>query len=149
MTIQIPSDGQPLTYELLKQIIDQVNRVSSSDLNDVKQIVNVYGEGISQQEDAKAAIVTGQRVITLQKGNNSRTTQTITFPAVFSANPYVTVTIVDINTAKAEGGVNGAVATVVGLNKNGMTVKIELLKEVPVNTSVRLNYIAVGPGINT
>ena len=149
MTIQIPSDGQPLTYELLKQIIDQVNRVSSSDLNDVKQIVNVYGEGISQQEDAKAAIVTGQRVITLQKGNNSRTTQTITFQAVFSANPYVTVTIVDINTAKAEGGVIGAVATVVGLNKNGMTVKIELLKEVPVNTSVRLNYIAVGPGINT
>jgi uncharacterized protein (UPF0335 family) len=149
MTIQIPSDGQPLTYELLKQIIDQVNRVSSSDLNDVKQIVNVYGEGISQQEDAKAAIVTGGIVITLQKGNNYRTTQPITFPAVFSANPYVTVTIVDVNTAKAEGGVNGAVATVVALSKNGMTVKIELLKEVPVNTSVRLHYIAIGPGINT
>ena len=133
---------------MLKQIIEQVNRVSSSDLNDVKQIVNVHGEGISQQEDAKAAIVTGEKVITLQKGNNSKTTQPITFPAVFSANPYVTVTIVDINTAKAEGGVNGAVATVVALSKLGMTVKIELLKEVTINTSVRVHYMAVGPGIN-
>jgi uncharacterized protein (UPF0335 family) len=148
MTIQIPSDGQPLTYELLKQIIEQVNRVSSSDLNDVKQIVNVYGEGISQQEDAKAIIVTGERVVSLARGNNSKTTQSITFPAVFSATPYVTVTIVDVNTAKAEGGVNGAVATVVALSKIGMTVKVELLKEVTVGTTIRVHYMAVGPGNN-
>lgn len=147
MTIQIPNDGEPLTYDLLKKIIDQLNRVTSSDLNDVKQIVNIYGPGISQQEDARASIVTGEVTIPLEKGNNSRTTQLIGFPAVFTANPYVTVTVVDVNTSQAQGGVNGAVATVVGLNKNGMTVKIELLREVAKLTNVRLHYIAVGPGI--
>lgn len=141
------SDGQPITYELLNQIIEQVNKVSTSDLNDVKQIVEVIGSGIKRTEDARAIIAAGSITVVIPKTSNIPI-QTIKFSEIFAANPYVSVTIVDVNTSKQDGGLNAATATVVGLTASEMQVKIQLIRQIESATSIRLHYIAVGPSSN-
>jgi hypothetical protein len=141
------SDGQPVTYELLNQIIEQVNKVSVSDTTDVKQIVEVRGRGIAYQENDRAVIAAGKITIAIPK-TQSIPIQTVTFPVTFTQTPYVTLTIVDTSISKTTGGLQAATATVVELNQTTMKVIIKLIRQVEVATSIQLHYIAVGPVSN-
>jgi hypothetical protein len=141
------SDGQPITYDLLNQIISEVNRATSSIYTDeIKQIVQVFGNNIGRKEDDKVVIAVGS--VRVDVKTNSATVDPIVFPnnVGFDIAPYVCVTLVDQRTNEKSGqGIQFANVSVTNLTKTGMTVKIDLLRSVERPTAISLHYIAIGP----
>jgi hypothetical protein len=140
------SDGQPITYDLLNQIISEVNRATSSIYTDeVKQIVQVFGEGIGRKEDDKAVIAVGSVSVNL-KGRTA-TIDTVKFPnnVGFDRIPYVSLTLVDPQGGRAGAGINFANLAVTQLSKESFKIKVDLATPVQSPTIVNVHYIAIGP----
>ena len=57
--INAVSEGQPLTYELINQIINEVNKIKEVP-EDFGQSVEVYGPDLGMSEEDTVKIVTGE-----------------------------------------------------------------------------------------
>ena len=141
------SDGQPITYELLNQIIEQVNKVSVVDEPDIKQIVTVKGVGIDESEGSRTVIAVGQITVNIPRTSDIPQVP-INFPVSFTRNPYISLTIVDTEFGVKGAGINAATVTVTDLTKSNMKIKVRLIRQVDRATSVQLHYMAIGPVSN-
>lgn len=140
------TDGQPITYELLNQIIEQVNEVQVEQ-SDIKQIIEFYGDNLGRREDDRIKVACGSQSVRLEKGK-TRFTETFKFPSNvgFDTRPYITATIVDNRLGSSGDGTSYATLTIVNLSKVGFDMRLDLVKAPSRNTSIAVHYIAVGPG---
>jgi hypothetical protein len=141
------SDGQPLTYELLNQIISEVNKIKDVP-EDFGQNVEVYGPslGMSEQDtvkvvsdvhqfDIKAKDITVNLDVKFKRGGN------------FSKDNIVVVaSIVDRAFGKSGGGAQMANVTITNITTTGFEARVQILKQVKQNISLELHYIAIGAG---
>lgn len=146
MTLNNISDGQPVTYKLLNDIIDQVNRIVIPE-DDQKQDIMVVGNGntIQTAEDDKVRIAVGSREIDVPV-SGTKDEPDIKFPSNtgFKAIPFITTSIIDYKGAGQ--GISFANATVTSITKESFSVRVRLVSELKKPTTVRLNYIAIGSG---
>lgn len=138
------SDGQPVTYELLNAIINQVNSIVIP-ADDQKQNIIVVGNTIQTAEDDKVVIAVGSREVDIPV-SGSKDENDIKFPSNtgFKAIPYITTSIVDYKGAGQ--GISFANATITSITKESFSVRVRLVSELKKPTTVRLNYIAIGSG---
>lgn len=138
------SDGQPVTYELLNGIINQVNSIVIP-ADDQKQNIIVVGNTIQTAEDDKVVIAVGSREVEIPV-NGTKDENNIKFPSNtgFKAIPYITTSIIDYKNAGQ--GISFANATITSITKESFSVRVRLVSELKKPTTVRLNYIAIGSG---
>lgn len=138
------SDGQPVTYELLNAIINQVNSIVIPS-DDQKQNIIVVGNTIQTAEDDKVVIAVGSREVDIPV-SGSKDENDIKFPSNtgFKAIPYITTSIIDYKGAGQ--GISFANATITSITKESFSVRVRLVSELKKPTTVRLNYIAIGSG---
>jgi len=144
MTINPISDGQPVTYELLNAIINQVNSIVIP-ADDQKQNIMVVGNTIQTAEDDKVKIAVGSREIDIPV-SGTKDENDIKFPSNtgFKAIPFITTSIIDYKGAGQ--GISFANATITSITKESFSVRVRLVSELKKPTTVRLNYIAIGSG---
>jgi len=144
MTINQISDGQPVTYELLNAIINQVNSIVIPD-DDQKQNIIVVGNTIQTAEDDKVVIAVGSREVDIPV-SGTKDENDIKFPSNtgFKAIPYITTSIIDYKGAGQ--GISFANATITSITKESFSVRVRLVSELKKPTTVRLNYMAIGSG---
>jgi hypothetical protein len=138
------SDGQPITYELLNAIINQVNSIVIP-ADDQKQNIMVVGNTIQTAEDDKVKIAVGSREIDIPV-SGTKDENDIKFPSNtgFKAIPFITASIIDYKGAGQ--GISFANATITSITKESFSVRVRLVSELKKTTTVRLNYIAIGSG---
>ena len=138
------SDGQPVTYELLNAIINQVNSIVIP-ADDQKQDIMVVGNTIQTAEDDKVKIAVGSREIDIPV-SGTKDENDIKFPSNtgFKAIPFITASIIDYKGAGQ--GISFANATITSITKESFSVRVRLVSELKKTTTVRLNYIAIGSG---
>lgn len=142
------SDGQPLTYDILNQIISEVNKIKDVP-EDYGMNVEVYGPdmaGTSDQDTAK--IISGTYQFDIKEKD---TTVNLEIPygrgAPFSKdNVIVVASVVDKFLGKGTGGVQMANVTITGINKTKFEARVQILKSVKQKVALQLNYIAIGAG---
>ena len=144
MTLNQISDGQPVTYELLNAIINQVNSIVIP-ADDQKQDIMVVGNTIQTAEDDKVKIAVGSREIDIPV-SGTKDENDIKFPSNtgFKAIPFITASIIDYKGAGQ--GISFANATITSITKESFSVRVRLVSELKKTTTVRLNYIAIGSG---
>jgi hypothetical protein len=138
------SDGQPVTYELLNAIINQVNSIVIP-ADDQKQNIMVVGNTIQTAEDDRVKIAVGSREIDIPV-SGTKDENDIKFPSNtgFKAIPFITASIIDYKGAGQ--GISFANATITSITKESFSVRVRLVSELKKTTTVRLNYIAIGSG---
>lgn len=149
--INVISEGQPVTYELINQIINTVNSVKQT-TDEVSQVIEVYGgQRLGRSEDRKIIIQAGDFALNFNEGTGRRATRAtaeVSFPtqSVFSVRPYVTLAVED-TTSSAQGGRDSFITTTVSdLTTKGFRVRARRLVT-NANTEqdiVRIHYIAIG-----
>lgn len=148
MTIQPPNDGEPLTYDLIKKIVEQVNDLSSR--AQVYEKTAITTVGFAENQNDTAIIAADIIAIQLQQGVNAITLADIKFKTTFAKPPVVTLTVYDQRASQNTGdGINSAVATAYEITATGLKVRIQFLREVRAHTSISLHYIAVGAAPST
>jgi hypothetical protein len=141
------SDGEPVTYELLNAIINQVNSIVIP-TDEQAQIIKVYGNTIGRKEDDVVKIAVGSQEVNVTATgivNDIR----FNFPdgSNFQAAPYVTASIIDY---KNEGqGISIGSLTITSITNQNFTARLKLITDLKKATTVRVNYIAVGSGITS
>jgi len=149
--INVISEGQPVTYELINQIINTVNSIKQTS-DEVSQIIEVYGgQRLGRSEDRKIIIQAGDFPLDFGEGNSpkaARATANVTFPteSIFNTRPYVTLAVEDVSSS-SQGGKNSFITTTItDLTTKGFTVRSRRLTS---NANVekdrvRVHYIAIG-----
>ena len=144
MTLNQISDGQPVTYELLNAIINQVNSIVIP-ADDQKQDIMVVGNTIQTADDDKVKIAVGSREIDVPV-SGTKDEPDIKFPSNtgFKNIPFIITSIIDYRGAGQ--GISFANATITSITKESFSVRVRLVSELKRSTTVRLNYIAIGSG---
>lgn len=144
------SEGQPLTYELINQIINEINKVKEIP-DDFGQNIEMYGPDLGMSEQDTVKVATGVYEFNIKAKDivkdievpfRSRKTGTI----FNKGNVVVTATVVDTATGKAGGGTQMATLTITGVTKTGFKARVQILKSVEKNVTMKINYIAIGAG---
>ena len=150
-SINVISEGQPITYELINQIISTVNSVKQT-TEEINQVIEVYGgERLGRAEDRKIIIQAGDFRLNFNEGTSTKAARAnaeVSFPtqSVFSKRPYVTLAVED-GTSSSKGGKNSFITTTVtDLTTKGFTVRARRLTTNAnvEEDSVRIHYIAIG-----
>ena len=139
-------DGQPLTYEVINQIITEVNKIQDVS-EEERQTIEVSGPGIRQTAQDTAKIVSGIKTFTLRANDNAVNVD-IFFPTPFiNDNVVVTANLVDkIFGQIGPGGVQISNITVTEVTGRKCRVRVDVLKTVTIASDLEIHYIAVGPG---
>jgi hypothetical protein len=138
------SDGEPVTYELLNAIINQVNSIVVPS-DDQAQIVKVYGNTIGRKEDDVVKIAVGSQEVNVTATGVVNDIK-FNFPdgTNFQSSPYVTTSIIDY---KGEGqGISIGSLTITSITNQNFTARLKLITDLKKATTVRVNYIAIGSG---
>lgn len=144
------SDGQPITYDLLNQIITQVNSMTSPNYEKM-QFIEIIDSGnlLSKTETEKTVIVVGKERIILD-AKKRQVDKEVTFPsdANFSATPYITTSLIDTKLGPSGAGLNYGDCTIIDRGKGNFKVRVSLVAPKDVETGIEINYIAIGPSSN-
>lgn len=143
------SEGQPLTYELINQIISEVNKIKELP-EDFGQNVEVYGPDLGLSEEDTVKIISGVHEFEI-KAKDTTVNIDVSFRkggTIFNKdNIVLTASIVDTKHGKIGGGVQMATVTVTEITKTGFSAKVQILKSVQKNNvTLFLHYIAIGAG---
>lgn len=143
------SDGQPITYDLLNQIISQVNDVTSY-TDDVRQIIEIYGRGIGLREGNKIGIAVGSIVVSVPPNtqNIDKDVADTFHKVTFNEKPYITATVVD-QRAKGGQGIQASIITITDLSKEGFKGRVSLINQIETGTTINVHYIAIGEVSNS
>ena len=148
--INAVSEGQPLTYELINQIINEVNKIKEIP-EDFGQNVEVYGPNLGMSEEDTVKIVTGEYEFEL-KSKNLDANLDIPFRSgksgtIFNKdNVIVTASIVDTAHGKKGGGIQMANLTITNVTKTQFEARVQVLKSINRNVPLKIHYIAIGAG---
>lgn len=136
-------DGQPITYELFNQLIDAVNNPKGNDKT--QQDVEVYIlKQLGPKIEKTAVIDAGTVSFTMPKNDTTKVVNIKYKSANFTEVPVVTATLLD--TVKKGGGISLANITIIDVSKDSCDIKIKTLKSDDSETTLKINYIAIGAG---
>lgn len=141
------SDGQPLTYELLNQIISEVNKIKSVP-EDSDQSIKVDGPAIGLSDQDSVKIISDVHQFDV-KGNDITVNLDINFKkggSFSKENIIITTSIVDRALGKSGGGAQMANVTITNISTKGFEARVQILKQVKKPISLELHYIAIGAG---
>lgn len=147
------SEGQPLTYDLINEIINQVNQVKELP-DDFGQSVEVYGPDIGMSDQDTVKIVTGSEDFAFGVNDSSKSIEIKFKPqknkngVIFSKNQVIVVaSVVDTEINKAGGGIQMANLTITSITKSGFEATVQILKaDSKKKLNMTVNYIAIGAG---
>jgi len=140
------SDGEPVTYELLNAIINQVNSLAVP-ADDQRQIIKVYGNTIGRKEDDVVKIALGALDVEVPTTGVVKDIK-FNFPdgTNFKSTPYVTASIIDFKGGESGQGISIGSLTIKSISSQNFTARLKLITDLNKATTVRINYIAVGSG---
>lgn len=131
------SNGQPFTYQLLNQIIEEVNNIKQPEEN-VDEI-DVFGPGLNN--NTKPKIIFGKDDVTVPK-DQTTFSGTANFNSSFTNdNPIVIVSLVD---RQAGNGVQMGHITITSISNKNFEYRIRLTKARGKDVSFDINYVAFG-----
>lgn len=143
------SEGQPLTYDLINEIINQVNEVKEIP-DDFGDAVEVYGPDLGKSQQDSVSIVTGSYKFNIGKNEISKDVE-IKFNTkknngkIFNKDSViVTASVVDVEIGKNNGGIQMATLTITKITKTGFNARVQILKESDSQTTLKIHYIAIG-----
>ena len=148
--ISVISEGQPLTYELINQIISAVNSIKQT-TDEINQVIEVRGALIGGNEEDRVVFQAGKVELDFSgasKASAARAVAEVTFAQknAFSKVPYVTLGVQD-PTSNRQDGRNTFITTVVtDLTTKGFRIRARRLTT-NANTEadqVVVHYIALG-----
>ena len=139
------SDGEPITYDLIQQLIQTVNSLDASINGPGKkgyQQISVTGNGFRGINDI--TILCDTQILDLSEKQTYRFNVQIP-GSVFSTPPHVVATIADLEGKKGDV-LNAPYATIsIGkVTKGQFECRIDIIKSVAKNTQIKVNYIAIG-----
>lgn len=144
--INVLSDGQPITYGLINQIINSINDLEPPE-RDTNQAIDVYGKGIRRGDNERIVIISDtESPVTISKNSIATNIEVKFKNGVFSSPPVVTATLVD---SRRGDGISLANLTITEVAKTHFKAKIKLLQAADSETNLKINYIAVGAGTTT
>lgn len=141
------SDGQPLTYELLNQIISEVNKIKDVP-EDFGQNIEVYGPSLGMSEQDTVKVVSDVHEFSVAD-NNITANVDVKFKrgGNFSKDEIIVVaSIVDRAFGKSGGGAQMANVTITNITTTGFEARVQILKKVKQKVPLELHYIAIGAG---
>jgi hypothetical protein len=144
------SDGQPVTYELINQIIGSINNLSKSTSEaGTERIIEVFGPNISQTNNVQLFI--GEFFInfgSIKNAKESTATAEVEFgKKPFSALPYVIMSVVDPSN-ETNSEISYVSLTAINITKSGYTCKARRMvsgKDNRNKDKLKVNFIAIGP----
>lgn len=137
------SDGQPITYDLLNQIISQVNDVTSY-TDEVRQIIEVYAQGVGLREGNKVAIAAGSIDVRVDPNIKNINIEGTFRNVSFNENPYITATVIDRRGGPSGQGIQASVITITELTKSSFKARVSVISPVEQGTTIKVHYIAIG-----
>lgn len=141
------SDGQPLTYELLNQIINAVNDIKIEQEDVKRSIIDVLAPTIKGADDEIIKIRCGTLELDFSKGEaGAKTSVTWGDKVNFSEKPYILVTLEDPTVSAKEHLL--PVSVLYNVTKNGFSIRAKRVTANPNTTSadqIIVNYMAIGP----
>lgn len=133
------SDGQPFTYQLLNQIIEQLNDVKDAVGENQEEAITIKGPGQGSQQ--RPLIIYDRDTVQIPE-NQTAINKTTKFRTNFSnENPVVIATIVDPD---AEDGTPMGYITIKDVTQNDFKYRIKLIRRRTKTTNLQINYIALG-----
>lgn len=144
------SDGQPLTYELINQIIGAVNNLSkSSSEAGTERVIEVFGPNITATNNVQIFI--GEFILNfgnIKNAKESTAKATVQFGnKPFTSNPYVVMSIVDPSNDEASD-ISYVSLTAINITKSGFTCMARRLvagKDAKNKDKLKVNFVAIGP----
>lgn len=139
------NDGEPITYDLLAEMIKRINSLDAK--------INANRRAASQKITVAGPQFKAINNITMicdsfifEVGQKQANKLTIKFPAAnFGAVPHVVATVADLDAGKADV-TNAPYATIsIGkVTKSQFDCRVDLIKVSAKNTQLKVNYIAIG-----
>lgn len=140
------SDGQPLTYELLNQIINAVNDIKVEQRDIRKSIIDVIANNIKGDDDEIVKVRLGTLELEFIKGEaGARKSVTWGSRVTFTEKPFVAISVED----PTEKNIVLPVPVLFNVTKEGFSVRAKRLTAgvqdgVSADTLL-VHYIAIGP----
>jgi len=144
------SDGEPITYDFLQQLVKVVNDLDSKINGNRRansQKISVVGSGLTNLQTI--TVVCDSQIINI--GEKQTYKDNIKFPAAtFGQVPHIVASIADLD-ASGQDILNAPYATVsIGkVSKGQFECRVDVLKASAKNTQIKVNYIAIGKGSTT
>jgi len=132
------SDGQPFTYELLNNIIENLNALKEPEEGD-EEFIEIDGTGKNEKRKPKIIF---NRTDDIIPANQTSVDNTVKFTSNFeNDNPVVVATLID---PEKGGNIPVGYVVITGVTNHNFSYRIKLIRKREKSTSVRLNYIAFG-----
>lgn len=137
------TDGNPLTYDWLNNLVADIETLSNQNAADTGSRI-VFKPHWDTSNNTTSKILTGTALVTLGKGSVSGVSSIVKFSSSFASDTDVVV-IATVNYNGTDPGVD-AYCWVTNTNKDGCIFHARRLDSVDKKktTSVTINYIAIG-----
>jgi hypothetical protein len=143
MTVSNLSDGNPLTYNWLNDLVAVINQTSK----DVKSVtgsskINMIADHMSSTTYVQ--MLTGQTIINLA-GKESVDKTLVTFSTPFASSDVLVIPAINFRNAAEE---IYATAWVTNINESGCTIRVKRFAPIDKkkSTPITINYLAIGKG---
>jgi hypothetical protein len=143
MAITELSDGNPLTYNWLNDLVVEINKVSG----DVKSVtgsskINMIADHMPTTTYVQ--MLTGKAIINLS-GKESIDKTLVTFSTPFSSPDVLVIPTINFRNAAEE---IYATAWVTNINESGCTIRVKRFPPIDKkkSTPITINYLAIGKG---
>lgn len=141
--------GEPITYDLIQNIIESINRLeritNQNSIKPTKKAQGVKVAGTRFRDIDNVTILCGSEVFDIDQKQTYNTT--IKFDgATFGSVPHVVVSVADV--AGRGDIIKPPYATLAigSVSKTEFNVRVDVIKVDAKNTKLKVNYIAVGKG---
>lgn len=143
MAVTELSDGNPLTYNWLNDLVAVINQTSK----DVKSVtgsskINMIADHMSSATNVQ--MLTGKTVINLA-GKESIDKTLVTFSTPFASPDVLVIPTINFRNAAEE---IYATAWVTNINESGCTIRVKRFAPIDKkkSTPITINYLAIGKG---
>jgi hypothetical protein len=142
--------GEPITYDLIQNIIESINRLervtNQNSTKPTKKAQAVKVAGTRFRDIDNVTILCGSEVFDIDQKQTYNTK--IKFDgASFGSVPHVVVSVADVD-GRGSDTINPPYATlsIGSVSKTEFSVRVDIIKVSAKNTKLKVNYIAVGKG---
>lgn len=143
MAVSELSDGNPLTYNWLNDLVVEINKVSG----DVKSVtgsskINMVADHMASTSYVQ--MLTGKTIINLS-GKESIDKTLVTFSTPFASTEVLVIPAINFRNAAEE---IYATAWVTNINESGCTIRVKRFPPIDKkkSTPITINYLAIGKG---
>ena len=143
MTVSNLSDGNPLTYNWLNDLVAAINQTSK----DVKSVtgsskINMIADHMAST--AYVQMLTGQTTVNIA-GKQSLDKTLVTFSTPFASSDVLVIPAINFTNNAEE---IYATAWVTNINESGCTIRVKRFAPIDKkkSTPITINYLAIGKG---